>query len=114
MADQQIIGDPWLWVDPTDYGPYDLANDPYNRMNGGYYHPMSYAGDPPGQVYGEYARAFLDESDPEPSVTATSENSEECTRYTPLTDEHIVGRLIKDTGNGLFPPDIWLSRCEYY
>ena len=90
------------------------ADDPYNRMNGGYYHPMSYAGDLPGQIYADYARAFLNASDPEPPTTATTESSEQCTRYTPLTDEHIMGRLVKDTGNGQLPPDMWMSRCEYY
>ncbi|HEV3192970.1 MAG TPA: hypothetical protein VGY54_20830, partial [Polyangiaceae bacterium] len=100
-----IVGDPYWWLDPTDYGGFDAAHDPYNRLNG-YYHPMSLVGDLPGEIYGDFARAaFADPSNPDPSKSA-----ELCTMWDGT--DHVIARLIQDQ---LLPdPSTWLSRCELY
>jgi hypothetical protein len=100
-----LVGDPYWWLDPTDYGGFDSSNDPYNRITG-FYHPMSLAGDDvPGEIYGDYARAAIDDATPDPFGTA-----ELCTRWDGT--DHRMARLVKD--NLLGPSETWLSRCELY
>jgi hypothetical protein len=100
-----IVGDPYWWLDPTDYGGFDAIHDPYNRVNG-YYHPMSMAGDLPGEIYGDFARgAFAKPDDPDPARAA-----ELCTMWDGT--DHRMARLIQDQ---LLPdPSTWLSRCELF
>jgi hypothetical protein len=100
-----LVGDPYWWLDPTDYGGFDVAHDPYNRLNG-YYHPMSLAGDLPGEIYGDFARAaFADPNDLDPAGAA-----ELCTLWDGT--DHRMARLIQD--QLLSDPSTWLSRCEFY
>jgi len=100
-----LVGDPYWWLDPTDYGGFDQWNDPYHRVNG-YYHPMSLAGDDrPGEIYGDYARAAYDVT----TVDLTTD-AELCTIWDGAGDR--MARLVKDTL--LDDPATWLSRCEPY
>jgi hypothetical protein len=83
----RAIGDPYWWLDPTDYG----SDDPY--MEPDYFHPMSYAGDDvPGELFGDFARV-----------------GEVCSVWNGF--EHVNGMLKMDM---LVPSDArtWLSRCE--
>jgi hypothetical protein len=127
-----LVGDPYLWLDPTVYDDWTDANDPY-RVNG-YYHPMSLTGgDPtqvPGPIYGDFARAKFDDSyDPAsgstngaPSccddlghayTTPSADNQAElCTRWDGT--DHRVGRLVQDKLLGSARPDTWLSVCEFW
>jgi hypothetical protein len=106
MSEKQLIGDPYWWLDPTDYGGFDIYNDPYNRVTG-FYHPMSMAGDDlPGEIYGDFARgAFEGANTPDPDGQA-----ELCTRWDGT--DHRMARLIQD--RLLDDPSTWLSRCELY
>ena len=81
-----VIGDPYWWLDPTDYG----GNSPYSAP---YWHPMSYADDDvPGAIYGDWAR-----------------RGEWCSWWNGV--QHVLGRLWEDKldpGN----PRTWTSRCD--
>jgi hypothetical protein len=100
-----LVGDPYWWLDPTDYGGFDQWNDPYNRVNG-FYHPMSLAGDDrPGEIYGDFARAAYDEA-----TVDTTTDAELCTFWDGSGDR--MARLIQD--KLLDDPSTWLSRCEPY
>jgi hypothetical protein len=101
-----IVGDPFWWLDPTDYGGFDSSNDPYSRFNG-YYHPMSLAGaDVPGEIYGDFARAAFED----PFAADIEGAAEECTRWN--GKEHVMARLIQD--RAIDVPELWMSRCEFY
>lgn len=121
MSEKQLIGDPYWWLDPTDYGGFDAVNDPYWRYNStqigcaspagaavDYCHPMSYAGDDvPGDIYGDFGRAaFAD-----PNTVDVDHAAELCTRWDGT--DHVVGRLVQDK---LIPddPTTWMSRCDFY
>jgi hypothetical protein len=100
-----LVGDPYYWLDPTDYGGFDAVHDPYNRANG-YYHPMSFAGTLPGEIYGDYARAAFADSK---AVDATGA-AELCTMWD--GSNHVMARLIQDTLLG--DPSTYLSHCELF
>jgi len=82
-----VMGDPYWWLDPTDYG----SNSPY--ANPYYYHPMSYADDDvPGAIYGDWER-----------------RGEACSWWNGV--QHVLGSLVEDKlnpGN----PRTWTSRCD--
>ena len=87
QSGDNIIGDPYWWLDPNDYSP----SSPYR--SGGYYHPMSYAEDDvPGAVYGDWAR-----------------RGEACSWWNGA--QHVGGTLLE---NKLNPNDrrTWMSRCD--
>jgi hypothetical protein len=87
QSGDDIVGDPYWWVDPTDYG----SSSPYRAA--GYYHPMSYADDDvPGAIYGDWARR----GDP-------------CSWWN--GEQHVLGTLLEDK---LVPSDsrTWASRCD--
>jgi hypothetical protein len=125
-----LVGDPYLWLDPTNYDDWD-ASDPY-RVNG-YYHPMSLSGGSaiqiPGPIYGDFARGKFDDvynsgtgsstplqtndsfGNPLGYTTPAPDNQAElCTRWD--GSDHRVGRLVQDK---LLPdPSTWLSVCEFW
>jgi hypothetical protein len=87
QSGDDIVGDPYWWLDPTDYG----SNDPYTSP--GYYHPMSYAPDDvPGAIYGDWAR-----------------RGEAFSWWNGV--QHVLGTLFEDRIN---PYDwrTWTSRCD--
>jgi hypothetical protein len=87
QAGPDVIGDPYWWLDPGDYG----SNSPYRTPN--FYHPMSYADDDvPGAIYGDYAR-----------------RGDACSWWN--GDQHVYGTLLEDK---LVPSDsrTWSSRCH--
>jgi len=87
QSGDDIIGDPYWWLDPTDYGP----DSPYRTE--GYYHPMSYAPDDvPGAIYGDWAR-----------------REDACSWWNGV--QHVLGTLLEDK---LVPsdPSTWMSRCD--
>jgi hypothetical protein len=82
-----VIGDPYWWLDPTDYG----SNSPYRSP--GFFHPMSYADDDvPGAIYGDWAR-----------------RGETCSWWNGV--QHVYGTLLEDR---LDPSNwrTWTSRCN--
>jgi hypothetical protein len=87
LSGNDVVGDPYWWLDPTDYG----SNSPYRV--GGYYHPMSYADDDvPGAIYGDWAR-----------------RGDACSWWNGV--QHMAGTLLEDQ---LDPnnPRTWTSRCD--
>lgn len=101
-----IVGDPYWWLDPTNYGNFDATDDPYNRMNG-FYHPMSLVGDDvPGEVYGDIARGAFEN----PLLDDKTGAAEECTIWNGT--DHVMGHLLQD--KSIPAPDFWMSRCEKY
>jgi hypothetical protein len=87
QSGDDIVGDPYWWLDPTDYG----SNSPYRDP--GYYHPMSYAPDDvPGAIYGDWAR-----------------RGDACSWWDGV--QHVLGTLLEDQ---LDPSDsrTWTSRCD--
>jgi len=87
QSGNNIIGDPYWWLDPSDYG----TNSPYRAS--GYYHPMSYAPDDvPGAIYGDWARR----GDP-------------CSWWNGV--QHVLGSLWEDKLNSS-DASTWMSRCD--
>jgi hypothetical protein len=87
VSGPNVIGDPYWWLDPTDYG----SNSPYRSPD--YYHPMSYAPDDvPGAIYGDWAR-----------------RGDACSWWNGY--QHVLGSLLEDK---LDPgdPRTWTSRCD--
>jgi hypothetical protein len=87
LSGLNVVGDPYWWLDPNDYG----TNDPYASAD--YYHPMSYAPDDvPGARFGDYARV-----------------GERCSRWDGI--QHVLGQLQPDQ---LDPRNrrTWMSRCD--
>jgi hypothetical protein len=115
MSENQIVGDPYEWLDPTVYDDW-RDSDPYRVK--GYYHPMSFAGGPddfPGPIYGDIARAKFSEvidASGNPVVSTDPDNEAElCSRWDGT--DHRIGRMVQDR----FPPDrpdLWLSVCEFW
>ena len=86
QSGDDIIGDPYWWLDPNDYSP-----SPYRSA--GYYHPMSYAEDDvPGAIYGDWARR----GDP-------------CSWWNGY--QHVGGTLLEDRVNP-YDRRTWMSRCD--
>ncbi len=82
-----VIGDPYWWLDPSDYG----SNSPYRAS--GYYHPMSYAPeDVPGAIYGDWAR-----------------RGDACSWWNGM--QHMAGTLLEDKLVSS-DPSTWMSRCD--
>jgi hypothetical protein len=82
-----VVGDPYWWLDPNDYG----SNSPYRSP--GFYHPMSYADDDvPGAIYGDWAR-----------------RGDTCSWWNGY--QHVYGTLWEDK---LDPSNqrTWTSRCD--
>jgi hypothetical protein len=87
QSGDDIIGDPYWWLDPNDYSP----SSPYRSP--GYYHPMSYAEDDvPGAVYGDWAR-----------------RGEACSWWNGA--QHVGGTLWEDKLNP-YDRRTWMSRCD--
>jgi hypothetical protein len=87
VSGDDVVGDPYWWLDPTDYG----SNSPYRSA--GYYHPMSYADDDvPGAIYGDWAR-----------------RGETCSWWNGW--QHVYGTLLEDMLDAN-NPRTWTSRCH--
>jgi hypothetical protein len=87
VSGDDVIGDPYWWLDPTDYG----SSSPY--LAPGYYHPMSYADDDvPGAIYGDWAR-----------------RGEACSWWNGY--QHVLGMLYEDRLDQ-WNPRTWTSRCD--
>jgi hypothetical protein len=87
QSGSNVIGDPYWWLDPTNYG----SNSPYRAS--GFFHPMSYADDDvPGAIYGDWARV-----------------GDTCSWWNGV--QHVLGTLLEDK---LDPSNsgTWTSRCD--
>jgi hypothetical protein len=87
VSGENVIGDPYWWLDSTDYG----SNSPYRSP--GFYHPMSYADDDvPGAIYGDWAR-----------------RGDTCSWWNGM--QHVYGTLLEDRLDW-YDPRTWTSRCN--
>jgi hypothetical protein len=87
VSGADVIGDPYWWLDPNDYG----AASPYRSP--GYYHPMSYADDDvPGAIYGDWAR-----------------RGDACSWWNGV--QHVLGFLFEDRLDP-YNSRTWTSRCD--